>query len=104
MIYLHSISETRMKRSHTTNLRMFQKLADLEDMGHVILTTTIYVAFLIHSTPNLSCYSQFGIEVTSLTSDDKWDKTPEDIGKNREVELLTTDDVRLSNLHLPRIH
>lgn len=29
MVYLHSISETRMKGSHMTNLRMFQKLAGL---------------------------------------------------------------------------
>ena len=43
MVYLHSISETRMKGSHMTNLRMFQKLAGLENMGHVILTTTMYV-------------------------------------------------------------
>ena len=41
MVYLHSISETRMKGSHMTNLRMFQKLAGLENMGHVILTTTM---------------------------------------------------------------
>ena len=43
MVYLHSISETRMKGSHMTNLRMFQKLAGLENMGHVILTTTMCV-------------------------------------------------------------
>ena len=62
MVYLHSISETRMKGSHMTNLRMFQKLAGLENMGHVILTTTM------------------------------WDKTPNDDGKRREMELLSTDD------------
>lgn len=62
MVYLHSISETRMKGSHMTNLRMFQKLAGLENMGHVVLTTTM------------------------------WDKTATDVGKRREIELLSTDD------------
>lgn len=62
MVYLHSISEVRMKGSHMTNLRMFQKLAGLENMGHVILTTTM------------------------------WDKTPIEDAKRREMELLSTDE------------
>ena len=45
-----------------TNLRMFQKLAGLENMGHVILTTTM------------------------------WDKTPIEDGKRREIELWQTND------------
>lgn len=62
MVYLHSISETRMKGSHMTNLRMFQKMAGLENMGHIVLTTTM------------------------------WDKTSNEDGKRREMELLSTDD------------
>lgn len=62
MVYLHSISETRMKGSHRTNLRMFQKLAGLENLGSVVLTTTL------------------------------WDKTPLEIGKAREAEMISTDD------------
>lgn len=62
MVYLHSISETRMKGSHRTNLRMFQKLAGLENLGSVVLTTTL------------------------------WDKTPPEIGKAREAEMISTDD------------
>ena len=62
MVYLHSISENRMKGSHRTNLRMFQKLAGLENLGSVILTTTM------------------------------WDKTPQEVGKDRETELINKDE------------
>ena len=51
-----------MKGSHMTNLRMFQKLAGLDSMGGVVLTTTM------------------------------WDKTPVEDGKRRELELFETDD------------
>lgn len=52
MVYLHSISETRMKGSHMTNLRMFQKLAGLKNMGHVILTTTMCVIYPLMLRPS----------------------------------------------------
>ena len=62
MVYLHSIAENRMKGSHMTNLRMFQKLAGLENMSSVILCTTM------------------------------WDHTASDLGRTREAELMTNSD------------
>lgn len=51
-----------MKGSHRTNLRMFQKLAGLENLDSVVLVTTM------------------------------WDKTPQEVGKTREAEMMSTDD------------
>jgi hypothetical protein len=66
MVYLHSISETRMKGSRPSPASRKKADADerkrLENMGHVILTTTM------------------------------WDKTSNEDGKRREMELLSTDD------------
>ena len=58
MVYLHSISETRMKGSHMTNLRMFQKLAGLKNMKHVILTTTMCVIYRLLFRPSSSLLIQ----------------------------------------------
>ena len=43
-----------------------------------------------------SNHSYADLVLPILTLSSRWDKTPEDIGKNREVELLSTDDVGLS--------
>lgn len=66
MVYLHSISETRMKGSHMTNLRMFQKLAGVKNMEHVILTTTMYVSYwlLLSSLSNVLIRKKMNIDST----------------------------------------
>jgi hypothetical protein len=61
MIYLHTIGETRMKGSHMTNLRMFKEMTGLDNMGSVVLVTTM------------------------------WDRTDRELGKKRELELMETD-------------
>ncbi|KAL9041668.1 MAG: hypothetical protein Q9214_004028 [Letrouitia sp. 1 TL-2023] len=40
IIYLHSISDSRMTRANIQNLRMFRKLCGDDNLNHVILATT----------------------------------------------------------------
>lgn len=61
LVYLHPVNETRMKGSAMTTLRMFKKLTGLENMGSVVLVTTM------------------------------WDKTPIAEGEAREGELLQSE-------------
>ena len=62
IVYLHSISENRVKGSGITNLEMFKKITGIDNMSQVVLATTM------------------------------WNCTPEADAKGRELELLQTDE------------